>query len=111
MLKASHPHPPPVTHPLLGLSQGCLLVPAFMFSSLKFLHPSWIDYWLTYRHFLPISLRYTFLIYKFPKILDGASGMFGRNICRTFFSRGSFSIFQAHFAHVLGNLSNSILSP
>ena len=37
--------------------------------------------------------------------------MFGRNICRTFFSRGSFSIFQAHFAYVLGNLSNSILSP
>ena len=61
-------YPPPVTHPLLGLSLGCLLVPAFMFSSLKFLHPSWIDYWLTYRHFLPISLRYTFLIYKFPKI-------------------------------------------
>ena len=32
-------------------------------------------------------------------------------VAELFYSRGSFSIFQAHFAYVLGNLSNSILSP
>ena len=37
--------------------------------------------------------------------------MFGRNICWTFFSSESFSIFQAHFACVLSNLSDCILSP